>query len=97
MSTELTLKHDGWRTCTCDAGGSAGCVVHDIGADDATVLPNGEKQNFEYTVLYVSPDGTLCVEWLDGLSAAHAYDEAWHECEGKVIAVRRGDSLGYST
>jgi len=78
----------GWKTCTCNAGGSAGCPVHDAGADDA----DGSKV-WEYECLQLLDDGSLQTETLAGMSTGHAFEEASYEHEGKTLAVRRGNYL----
>jgi hypothetical protein len=54
-------------------------------ADDAT----GEEDFYEYEIL-IEFEGKLWVQTLGGASASHAYDEAWHEYDGNILAVRRG-------
>ena len=43
----------------------------------------------EYQVLFMGYDGTLKCDVLMGLNASHAFDEAWHDCPGTVLAVRK--------
>ena len=57
-------------------------------ADDAT----GEDDVYEYEIL-IEYEGELWVQLLVGVSASHAYDEAWHEYDGNILAVRRGDKV----
>jgi hypothetical protein len=88
--TNLSLLPDGWTSCTCDMGGSAGCLVHDAGADDTQREDdNVTAKVWTYQCLILN-EGALSTEELDGTSTSHAYEEAGYEFEGRCIAVRRG-------
>ena len=104
MTNEITLLANGWKTCTCNMDFSGpecvlmrdGCVVHDAAADDNAPVGGDDpclSVVWEYQCLQLLNDGSLEVETLDGVSAGHAYEEALYECEGRTIAVRRGEKL----
>ena len=96
MTALLTIEMAGWKTCNCNEHGSAGCPVHDAATDDSVDAGKDEHKVFAYDVLHVK-DGLMQHTELDGVSAAHAWEEAQYECEGKTIAVRRGEYRGYNS
>lgn len=89
----MQLEDNGWTTCTCDAGGSAGCPVHDAAADDGVPVNDGDgHKKWDYDCLMLH-EGKLVVETIVGVSTGHAFEEAGYVCEGKCLAVRRGQYL----
>ena len=81
----MILYDDGWECCTCQTAVTVppmpNCPIHTAKSD----LP----EPVDYQCLYVGYDGTLVCDVLGGTSASHAFTEAWHDCPGTVIAVRR--------
>jgi len=79
----MNLKSSNWITCTCNTA---------VTTPPLPVCPLNKglaSDNVrEWCCLYVGYDGKLAVEILFGVSAAHAWDEAWHEVPGTVIAVQ---------
>jgi len=62
-------------------------------------VTNDEREDmvFEYTVTYEDEDtGEIKTDTLDGVSDAHACEEAWYEFSTKIIGVKRGDPCGYT-
>jgi hypothetical protein len=77
-----------WRGCACNGALNPKCPVHSANADDS----DGDKV-FEYQCLIIGPDGTGKIELLSAVSTSHAFTEAWHEFDGRCVAVKRGEFL----
>ena len=77
-----------WQCCTCHTAVTVPplppCPIHNPTEIDL-------DEPVEYRCLYMTYDGKMQVDVLCGVSASHAFDEAWHDCPGTVLAVQKID------
>lgn len=55
---------------------------------------NDSRAIYEYAVTYFDNDtGKLMIDTLTAYSDSHAMTEAWYECPGQVLNIKRGNYL----
>jgi hypothetical protein len=64
--------------------------VHN-GKPIATYYPYRPMTVYEYEIDHRLEDGSIQTTTLSAVDDDHAREEAWYECEGTVVAVRKGE------